>query len=87
MKILQFIRNAFYGKPRVEETAQPKKHLTMQELISEIHTRVANLNVDLDKFEQGNKTAGKRARKTTFELEKLFREFRKRSVHEVPNKD
>jgi len=40
----------------------------------------AKFVVDYDKFIAGNKTAGKRARLTSLEIEKALKEFRKESV-------
>ena len=55
----------------------------MVKLIKNIADTNASFMADLEKFaKQGNKTAGLRARKTSLELEKLYKEFRKRSVHE-----
>lgn len=53
----------------------------MKELLVEINAKMQAFRVDADKFsESGNKSAGVRARKTTLELEKLFKQFRKESV-------
>ena len=38
----------------------------------------AELNKNVN---QGNKAAGKRARKASLELEKLFKEYRRLSIH------
>lgn len=59
----------------------------MKDLISVINSRMSNIHDELLKFENGNKAAGQRARKATLELERLFKEFRKRSINETPKKD
>lgn len=48
--------------------------------ISQIVTLQGNLTKELEAFSKGNKTAGKRARKITLELDKLHKVFRKESV-------
>lgn len=94
MKVKQFIHNCFYGKPTCEDkTSKPKQpttetpQLTMKELIIKIATTTKPIMDDLGKFAAGNKTAGQRARKASVELEKLYKEFRKRSVHENVEQD
>lgn len=86
MNFFEYLVSLFFGQkppqPHVADSTQPKTQLTMKELISKIHLEIINLNENLNKYEQGNKAAGQRARKTSKELEKLFKEFRKRSVHE-----
>lgn len=52
----------------------------MEDLIKSIQTVQANLNTNLEAFLKGNKAAGLRARKNTLELERQYKEFRKRSV-------
>lgn len=52
----------------------------MEELIKTIQATTANLNADLTKYAEGNKSAGARARKATVELTKLYKQFRKDSV-------
>lgn len=56
----------------------------MLNLIRQIRHTTHDIMHDLEKFEQGNKAAGKRVRKASLELEKLYKEFRKRSVSETP---
>ncbi|UBM58774.1 histone H1 [Marinilongibacter aquaticus] len=53
----------------------------MNELIEKMHTLFGALKVDAGlQAEKGNKSAGARARKTSLELEKLLKEFRKVSL-------
>lgn len=52
----------------------------MNDLIKQIQSEIDSLNENLNKYKQGNKTAGLRARKCTLDLEKLFKTFRKESV-------
>ena len=52
----------------------------MNELISKINELCAAFSVDVQKNVEGNKAAGTRARKTSLELEKALKEFRKASV-------
>ncbi len=53
----------------------------MKELIEKINTGFEALKADADiQAEKGNKAAGTRARKTSLELEKLLKEFRKASL-------
>jgi len=50
----------------------------MKELVSKIQEVYATFSTDAE----GNKAAGTRARKTSLELEKLMKEFRKLSLEE-----
>lgn len=53
----------------------------MNELIEKINVSFETLKVDAElQAEKGNKAAGTRARKTSLELEKLLKEFRKASI-------
>jgi hypothetical protein len=44
--------------------------------IQKVKSLVESLNVDVEKFENGNKTAGTRARKTSQELRELLKTLR-----------
>ena len=53
----------------------------MKELIEKINASFEALKVDAElQADKGNKAAGTRARKTSLELEKLLKEFRKASL-------
>lgn len=52
----------------------------MEELINTIKATTEALNDNLGKYQNGNKSAGRRARKATVTLGKLFKEFRAKSV-------
>ena len=53
----------------------------MEELVSKIKTEFEALATDANlQIEKGNKTAGTRARKSSLDLEKLLKEFRKASL-------
>lgn len=53
----------------------------MKELIEKISEGFEALKLDADlQVEKGNKAAGTRARKSSLELEKLLKEFRKASL-------
>lgn len=53
----------------------------MKELLVEINAKMQTFRTESAKFaEEGNKSAGVRARKSTLALEKLFKQFRKESV-------
>ncbi|MDM1554211.1 histone H1 [Chryseobacterium sp. POL2] len=53
----------------------------MNELIEKINASYEALKADAQlQVEKGNKAAGTRARKTSLELEKLLKEFRKASL-------
>lgn len=53
----------------------------MKELIEKINESFETLKADTElQVEKGNKAAGTRARKTSLELEKLLKEFRKASL-------
>lgn len=53
----------------------------MNELIGKINASFETLKADAElQTEKGNKAAGTRARKTSLELEKLLKEFRKASL-------
>ncbi len=53
----------------------------MQELVEKIKAECAAFAKDADlQVEKGNKAAGTRARKSSLDLEKLLKEFRKVSI-------
>ena len=53
----------------------------MNELIKKINASFEALKTDAElQADKGNKAAGTRARKTSLELEKLLKEFRKASL-------
>ena len=55
----------------------------MKELFEKINTEIENFKTESDSLiEKGVKAAGARARKSTLELEKLLKEFRKVSIEE-----
>lgn len=55
----------------------------MKDLIKNIETTFENFKTDANtQLENGNKSAGTRARKSSLELDKLLKEFRKVSVAE-----
>jgi hypothetical protein len=55
----------------------------MKELVSRIHEEIQVFQKESDSLiEKGVKAAGPRARKSTLELEKLLKEFRKVSIEE-----
>lgn len=59
----------------------------MDELIKEILFILHDVNEDLIKVhESNNKSAAQRVRVNSTKLEKLFKEFRKRSIYEVSGK-
>lgn len=56
----------------------------MKELIEKVETlHTAFIKDALAQVENGNKSAGMRARKTSLEIEKLMKEFRKVSLASV----
>jgi hypothetical protein len=53
----------------------------MEELVSKIKAEFEVLTTDANlQIEKGNKAAGTRARKSSLDLEKLLKEFRKASL-------
>ena len=55
----------------------------MKDLIEKINTEIETFKTESElHIEKGNKTAGTRARKSSLELEKLLKEFRKASIEE-----
>ena len=53
----------------------------MEELVNKIKAEFAALATDASlQIEKGNKAAGTRARKSSLDLEKLLKEFRKASL-------
>jgi hypothetical protein len=53
----------------------------MEELVSKIKAEFETLATDANlQIEKGNKAAGTRARKSSLDLEKLLKEFRKASL-------
>jgi len=53
----------------------------MEELVNKIKVEFEALITDANlQIEKGNKTAGTRARKSSLDLEKLLKEFRKASL-------
>ncbi len=60
-----------------------KQNRKMEELVKKIKAECAAFSTDADlQVEKGNKAAGTRARKTSLDLEKLLKEFRKVSIEE-----
>lgn len=55
----------------------------MNELVEKINAQLDVFRAEADKCVKGNKAAGVRARKSSLELEKLLKEFRKASVEAV----
>lgn len=53
---------------------------TIKTIVYNINVETLLLKENLEKFEQGNKSAGQRARKNTLTLTKLYKEFRAESV-------
>ena len=53
---------------------------TIKTIVYNINVETLLLKENLEKFEQGNKSAGQRARKNTLNLTKLYKEFRAESV-------
>ena len=49
-------------------------------LMGDIDTVSNELKENIEKFKKGNKAAGQRARKNTLTLDKLYKEFRAKSV-------
>ena len=55
----------------------------MEELVSKIKAEFESFTTDADlQIEKSNKAAGTRARKSSLDLEKLLKQFRKVSVEE-----
>ncbi|MDD2675596.1 histone H1 [Flavobacterium petrolei] len=55
----------------------------MKDLLAKINTEIETFKTESElHVEKGNKAAGTRARKSTLDLEKLLKEFRKVSVEE-----
>ncbi len=58
----------------------------MKELLERIEAAVAAFNKDANaQAENGNKAAGTRARKSSLEIEKAMKEFRKASLEQSKN--
>ena len=55
----------------------------MKDLFAKINAEIETYKTESDlHIEKGNKAAGTRARKSSLELEKLLKEFRKASIEE-----
>ena len=53
----------------------------MKELFGNIQSKMAELTKDMERnVQEGNKAAGVRARRTTLELGKMFKQYRKLSI-------
>ena len=53
----------------------------MKGVFGNIQSKMAELTKDMERnVQEGNKAAGVRARRTTLELEKLFKQYRKESI-------
>lgn len=60
-----------------------KKQKTMKDLVAKINAEIETFKTESDSLiEKGVKAAGARARKSTLEIEKLLKEFRKVSIEE-----
>lgn len=55
----------------------------MEELRLKISTKFADFYADMTKSLNGNKAAGVRARKASLELEKLLKQYRKKSLEAI----
>ena len=67
--------------PRKENYSNNQIKINMKELFNNIQAKLIEFNHELNlNVNNGNKAAGTRARKASLELEKLFKEYRKRSV-------
>ena len=53
----------------------------MTAIIEAIDKAFVNFQIEASKNANGNKAAGVRARKASVEIEKLLKEYRKRSLH------
>jgi len=72
----------YTGKNRLFSRAHFKIYI-MKELIENIQSTFESFHTDANsQLESGNKSAGTRARKSSLELEKLLKEFRKVSIAE-----
>ena len=61
--------------------------MRVQELFKEIEVKVNELLDEMRaNVEKANKAAGKRARKLSLELEKLYKEYRKQSIERDKSK-
>lgn len=59
------------------------KIVTMKDLVAKINAEIETFKTESDSLiEKGVKAAGARARKSTLEIEKLLKEFRKVSIEE-----
>ena len=57
------------------------KIVTMKDLVAKINAEIETFKTESDSLiEKGVKAAGARARKSTLEIEKLLKEFRKVSI-------
>lgn len=54
----------------------------MEELLKQISTEIETFQKESQARAQGNKAAGGRARKSTLELTKLFKDYRKVTIEE-----
>lgn len=60
-----------------------KKQKIMKDLIAKINAEIETFKTESESLsEKGVKAAGARARKSTLEIEKLLKEFRKVSIEE-----
>ena len=60
-----------------------KKQKTMKDLIAKINAEIETFKTESESLsEKGVKAAGARARKSSLEIEKLLKEFRKVSIEE-----
>lgn len=58
----------------------PNNTIIMKELVAKINALTAAFAADAEKSVAGNKAAGARARKTSLEIEKALKEYRKASI-------
>ena len=59
----------------------------MKELIEELESELMSLREELHSYADGNKAAGRRARRHTLNIERLGKQFRKESVAGTPEKE
>ncbi len=78
LKTLHIIKNNFIIFVQIIN-----KFTIMNELVGKIADKIAEFQKDANsQIANGNKAAGTRARKSSLELEKMMKEFRKTSLEE-----
>lgn len=80
---MKVVNSGIIFHPNAYFSALNLKIVNMKDLVAKINSEIETFKTESDSLiEKGVKAAGARARKSTLEIEKLLKEFRKVSIEE-----